>query len=126
MNFLRNLYLKTRHILLYGFLLAVLIFILKWFQWKFLIVDHALDLYVGLIAVFFTSLGIWLALQLANARIKTIVVEKEVNASPDNEPMIDQVQLKLLKLSNREYEVLTLLSMGYSNAAIGEKLFLSL
>lgn len=72
MTFLINIFLKARHIMLYGLILAVLVFVLKWLQWKFLIVDNAIDIYIGLIAVFFTILGIWVARQLTKPKIESV------------------------------------------------------
>ncbi len=110
-----------RHIILYGLILAILVFVLKWLQWKFLIVDNAIDIYIGLIAVFFTALGVWVAMQLVKPKTKTIVIEKEV----PEKFSVNETELKKLDLSNREYEVLQLLAKGYSNADIANNLFLS-
>lgn len=107
-------------ILLYGAALAALVFALKWLQWKFLIIDNAIDIYIGLVAVFFTILGIWVATQLMKPKVETII--KEVP-----EPFaVNEDGLKKLNLSSREYEVLQLLAKGYSNAGMAESLFLSL
>jgi DNA-binding CsgD family transcriptional regulator len=125
MTSLKNIFLKIRHIILYGFLLAILIFALKWLQWKFLIVDNSLEIYIGLIAVFFTILGVWAATQLVRPKVQKVIVEKEVFVTPPNEFTINETELKNLNLSNREYEVLQLLAKGYSNAGIAENLFLS-
>lgn len=114
-----------RHIILYGLILAALVFSLKWLQWKFLIVDNAIDIYMGLIAVFFTALGIWLAKQLLKPKVQTIIVEKEVRVSQAEVFTINETELKKLNLNRREYEVLQLLAKGYSNTDIAEKLFLS-
>jgi len=122
MAFLKNI----RHIILYGAILAVLVFILKWLQWKFLILDNSMDIYVGLIAVFFTALGIWIATQLSRPKVKTVVVEKEIYVEQPKEFILNEAELKKLNLSNREYEILQLLSKGYSNNQIAETLFLSL
>lgn len=111
-----------RHILLYGLILAILVFILKLIQWKFLLVDNAIDIYIGLIAVFFTVLGIWIATQLIKPKVKTVVVEKEV----PEKFAVNETELKKLNLSNREYEVLQLLAKGHSNNDIAESLFISL
>jgi DNA-binding CsgD family transcriptional regulator len=114
------------HIILYGSILAILVFALKWLQWKFLIVDNAIDIYLGLIAVFFTTLGIWVATQIMKRKVRTIVVEKEVFVPLPQQFAVNQAELKNLNFSNREYEVLQLLVKGYSNAEIATDLFLSL
>jgi NarL family two-component system response regulator LiaR len=124
--FFKNLYLKTRHITLYAALLAVLACTLKWLEWKFLIINNSLDIYIGLIAVFFTALGVWVASQLVKFKVKTVIVEKEVYINPSIDTPINDAELQKLQLSNREYEVLQLLTKGYSNAEIAESLFLSL
>ncbi len=115
-----------RHIILYGLILAILVFALKWIQWKFLIVDNAFDIYAGLIAVFFTILGIWVATQLAKPKVETVIVEKEIFVMQAEEFSINETELKKLNLNSREYEILQLLAKGHSNADIAANLFLSL
>ncbi len=105
-------------------ILGILVFALKWMQWKFLIVDHSVELYVGLVAVFFTLLGLWLSTHFTKE--KAIIIEKEVPVLPSlNEAGIDEQALLQLNLSKREQEVLALLVLGQSNAAIAQHLFLS-
>jgi DNA-binding CsgD family transcriptional regulator len=122
----KNIFLGSKHIILYGLLMAILVFALKWLQWKFLIVDNALEIYVGLIAVFFTILGVWVATQLVKPKIQTLIVEKEVYITQPEVFTVNETELKKLSLSSREYEMLQLLAKGYSNSDIGENLFLSL
>lgn len=115
-----TLFKDFKHIILYGIILAILVFALKWLQWKFLIIDNAIDIYIGLVAVFFTILGIWVATQLMKPKVHTVI--KEIP-----EPFaVNETELKKLSLSSREYEVLQLLAKGYSNAGMAESLFLSL
>lgn len=120
-TFLNTIFLKNRHLLLYGLVLAILVFVLKWLQWKFLIVNNSIDIYIGLIAVFFTVLGVWIAGQLVKPKIKTVIIEKEV----PEKFSLNQTELQKLNLSNREYEVLQLIAKGYSNAEIADNLFLT-
>ena len=122
MAFLKDI----QHIVLYGIILAILVFSLKWLQWKFLIVDYSLDIYIGLIAIFFTALGIWISSQFTRPKIKTVVVEKEIYVTQPKKFTLNEDELKKLNLSNREYEILQLLSKGYSNNQIAETLFLSI
>jgi len=125
-TFLNTLFLKSQHLLLYGLLMAILVFTLKWLQWEFLILDNSWEIYVGLIAIFFTIFGVWIAKQLIKPKTQKIIVEKKIFIPRSDEFTIDKLELKKMKISNREYEVLQLLAKGNSNTDIAEKLFLSL
>jgi len=116
---------NIKHIIIYGISLALLVFLLKLMQWKFLIVDNSMDIYVGLIALFFTGLGIWIALQLTKTKVEQVMVEKKVFI-PAEQISIDEDAIKALNLSPREYEVLQLMAKGLSNADIADQLYLTI
>lgn len=126
MIFLKQIFLRSRHILLYGVAMAVLILVLKWLQWKYLITDNSTEIYIGLIALFFTTLGIWAATQMATPKVQTVIVEKEVYVPSPENSLINEIELKKLDLTSREYEVLQLITQGRSNAEIADILFLSI
>lgn len=117
---------KAKELVIYGVVMAVVLVFLKWLEWKFLIVGNAIDLYVGLIALSFTALGVWIANQLIDRRVKTIIVEKEIPVRDVGPFSPDLAALEKLELTSREWEVLQLMAKGLSNADIGLQLFISL
>lgn len=116
-GFFRSCALMTRTIILYGLSLAVLIFFLKFIEYRFLVRDLSMEFYVGAVAIFFTALGVWAGLKLT--RKKTIIITNPAF-------QFDQGRLDSLGISKREYDVLELMAKGLSNQEIADKLFVSL
>lgn len=126
-----SFFIKYKLIILYSISFALLLFLLKWLEYKFIIISHSFEIYVGGIAFIFTALGIWLALKLSKPKIKTVVIEKEILVEKEvfvtNPDFIfNEKELEKLGISNRELEVLQLMAQGLSNNEIAEKLFVSL
>lgn len=119
---------KNKLILLYGASLAVIMLLLKWLEWRFLIIDHSFEVYIGAIALIFTVLGIWLARKLTKPKTETIIIEKEVYVAKPAAGQFspDEKMLQKFGISKREWEVLELMSEGHSNQEIADKLFVSL
>ena len=122
----KNFLLRNKSIILYSISLAFLLFLLKWLELRFIIFDHSFEIYIGFIAIIFTGLGIWLALKLTKPKIETVVVEKEVYVTRNENFVLDESLVAQLELSKRELEILNLLAQGHSNQEIAEKLFVSL
>ena len=51
-------------VLLYGLLGGVLIALLQAIEYRYLVVEHSLEIYGGLVALVFVTLGIWLGIRL--------------------------------------------------------------
>ncbi|HEV7644906.1 MAG TPA: LuxR C-terminal-related transcriptional regulator [Pyrinomonadaceae bacterium] len=105
-------------IIIYGLAMAALIALLKYLEYSYFIRELSIDIYIGIVAVTFVALGIWVGMRFT--RVKTVVVTE----GPIFE--LDPAKLKDLGISPREYEVLRLISEGFSNQEISEKLFISL
>lgn len=116
---------KHRETILYGISLAFLLFFLKWIELRFIIINHTLEIYIGLIALLFTGLGIWLALKLTKPKVETQIIEKEVTTK-NTDFTINEEVMNELGISKRELEVLQLMAEGLSNQEIAERLFVSL
>lgn len=112
-------------VIFYGASMAAFLFLLKWLELRLIIFDHALEIYIGSVALIFTGLGIWLALKLSKPKVETVVVEKEVYVRKGSFKL-NESELASLKVSKRELEVLQLMSQGLSNNEIAERLFVSL
>lgn len=109
-----------RTILLYGVLLALLTAGLKFLEYHYLIRSLSIEVYVGLIALLFTALGIWVGTRLLQKKAKPVV---HLVQDPFQ---LNKEVLKQYGLSAREYEVLELIAQGCSNQEIADKLFVSL
>ena len=86
-------------VLVYGILGGVLIAALRLIEYRFLVLEHSLEIYGGIVALIFSGLGIWLGLKLTRTR-ETVIV-REVNAP------------------------FAAMAAGHSNREIAERLFVS-
>lgn len=111
-------------ILIYGLTLGVLILGLKFAEYNLLIRHNAFEVYATLIAILFTTVGVWAGLKFVKK--KEVLVVKEVLVQPSETFMVNENNLKQLGISKREHEVLMLMAQGLSNQEVADKLFVSL
>jgi DNA-binding CsgD family transcriptional regulator len=118
-------------VLLYGLLGGVLIAALKLIEYRYLVLEHSLEIYGGIVAVIFSVLGIWLGLKLT--RTKETIVTREVPVRvevpvpvPVGGPFQrNDARLQQLGITPRELEILEAMAAGLSNREIAERLFVS-
>src|ERR1700675_2846912 len=75
----------VRDILLYGVCGGLLVAVLKLTEYRFLVVEHSVEIYGALVAAVFAGLGIWLGQTLT--RKKPAVIVQEVRAQPPVRPV---------------------------------------
>jgi two-component system, NarL family, response regulator LiaR len=112
-----------RHVLMYGLIGGLLIATLKWTEYRFLVIEHSVEIYGGLTAAVFAALGIWLGLRITTRR-QTIVV-KEIPLPAGGPFIVDESKREDLGITRRELEILGLIAQGLSNREIADKLFVS-
>ncbi len=99
-------------IVLYGGLIALAALALEWAEYKYVTRVFAPEIYVVLIAVSFTALGVWAGRRLTG-QAPIGPFEKNLAA------------LASLGVTDREYEVLALLAEGITNKEIARRLDVS-
>jgi DNA-binding CsgD family transcriptional regulator len=120
-----------RHVLIFGLIGGLLIAILQYTEYRFVIIEHSVELYGALVAILFAAFGIWLGLRITRSRetIRETVVVREVLVPA--EPLSatpfapDTVRQQALGITPRELEILALIARGFSNREIATQLFVS-
>jgi NarL family two-component system response regulator LiaR len=117
---------KYKESIYFGLALAILFFIVQWMEIRFLLFSINLQIYILLIAILFTGIGIWIAGRIRTPKVETLVIEKPVFVNATSDFEIDRNELSKRKISKRELEVLHLMAKGKSNQEIADELFVSL
>ncbi|HKO99655.1 MAG TPA: response regulator transcription factor [Pyrinomonadaceae bacterium] len=117
------------HGLIYGICGGLLIAALKLIEYRFIVLEHSIEIYGGLTALLFAGLGIWLGLKFTRKEQVIVererIVEREVRVPSGTPFALNQKRLEELAITRRELEILELIATGLSNREIAEKLFVS-
>jgi len=122
-----------RHVLIFGLVGGLLIATLQYTEYRFVIIDHSVELYSALVAILFATFGIWLGLRITRSRdtiretvvVKEVLVPSEPPAPFASNTARQQAQQQALGITARELEILNLVARGFSNREIATQLFVS-
>jgi DNA-binding CsgD family transcriptional regulator len=122
-----------RIILWYGLGGGALIVLMKATEYRFLVIEHSVEVYGGLIALLFASAGIWIGLTLTKTKEVVVVREvpvtgppSELAASASNTPFaINEAKVNELGITPRELEILQQIANGLSTREIATALYVS-
>jgi two-component system, NarL family, response regulator LiaR len=120
-----------RHVLIFGLVGGLLIAALQYTEYRFVIIEHSVELYSALVAILFATFGIWLGLRITRRRetiretvvVKEVLVPAEAAAQAPFAP--NTVRQQTLGITARELEILTQIAHGFSNREIATQLFVS-
>jgi DNA-binding CsgD family transcriptional regulator len=113
-----------RTVLLYGLVGGLLIAGLKLIEYRWLVVDHSVEIYGGLVAAVFAGVGIWLGRKFTR-RTETVVVEVPVPVPAPAGFVRDDRKIQSLGITPRELEILELIAQGLSNREIADRVNVS-
>jgi ATP/maltotriose-dependent transcriptional regulator MalT len=119
-----------RHVLIYGLVGGVLIAALNLIEYRYLVVEHSVEIYGGLIAAVFSAVGIWLGLRITARRRPAVPDEHAGQVSAHGmaagRPFLpDEKRREDLRITPREMQILNLIAQGMSNREIADRLFVS-
>jgi ATP/maltotriose-dependent transcriptional regulator MalT len=91
-------------------------------EYRFLIVEHSVEIYGVILGILFAGAGVWLGLTL---RRKETAVEPAVPPLADGPFRPNKERMAELRITPRELEILGLIAEGLSTREIAERLFVS-
>ena len=114
-----------RLLLYYGVPGGLLIVVLRVVEYRFLVIDHAVQIYGAIVAAIFAAVGIALGIRFTRQRVVVREVTVEVPARADTPFTLNRREIEARGITPRELEILQLIAEGLSTREMAERLFVS-
>ena len=101
----------NKDVLLYSVALAGLLLVLKWLQYKFLLQTNTTEIYIGIIALLFTIIGVWAGGKIVKPKTTIQIVKEEVTIVQSHfDADLAKSQQEHYGITKRELEILQLIA----------------
>lgn len=118
-----------QRVLILGAVSGLLIAAMRLVEYRFLVIDHSIEIYGAIIAAAFAAVGIWLGQYVTRPRVVVrevaIEVPVEVRVPVGGPFVLDRAKVEQLGLTPRELEVLQLIAEGLSTREMADRLCVS-
>jgi NarL family two-component system response regulator LiaR len=112
-------------VLILGGVSGLLIAAMRLVEYRFLVIDHSIEIYGAIVAAAFAAVGIWLGQFLTRPTVVVKEVPVEVRVPVIGPFALDAVRLEQLGITPREFEVLQLIAEGLSTRQMADRLSVS-
>jgi NarL family two-component system response regulator LiaR len=112
-------------VLVLGGVSGLLIAAMRFVEYRFLVIDHSIEIYGAIVAVAFAAAGVWLGQLLTRPTVVVKEVPVEVRVPVNGPVAVDAARLEQLGITPREFEVLQLIAEGLSTRQMADRLSVS-
>ncbi len=113
-----------RPVLLFGLVGGLLVAALRLIEYRWIVVEHSIEIYGAIVAAVFAAVGIWIGSRVTRAPM-VAVPSPPPSAPPTDDFVRDDDRVRELGITPRELEILQLIAEGLSNREIAERAFVS-
>jgi DNA-binding CsgD family transcriptional regulator len=111
--------------LLLGAVAGVLIAAMRGVEYRFLVIEHSIEIYGAIVAAAFATVGIWLGQHLTRPKVVVREVPVEIQVPVTGPFTLNVAKQDELGITPRELDVLRLIAEGLSTREMADRLCVS-
>ncbi len=114
-----------RPVLLFGLVGGLLVAALRLIEYRWLLVEHSVEIYGALIAAIFAGAGIWIGSRVTRRPPVVVATSASTTVASTTDFVRDDERVRSLGITPRELEILEWIAEGLSNKEIAARAFVS-